>query len=482
MTAPGAGALDAYPLVAGDPSALNGHGAIEHGAIEHEPGPAVDHALVARLRGVVVQELSAERHRRLSDGRAELTRDDERRMGRSLLIRALSDRRREQLSQGIPLPSDEDDERVLAAAYAALFGLGRLQSLIDDQSLSEINVNGCDGVWLTYDDGTKLAGPPVADSDSELVDWVRNVATYTGISSRAWDATNWKLELALPDGSRLVGLLGASARPMISIRLRRRPGVTLDALRRLGDFDGRLQRFLEAAVDARMNLVVSGETGSGKTTLVKALAARIGPYERVVTVEHFRELGLDEDPVAHPDAVALEERLPNAEGQGAITLSDCVVASRRMNPDRLIVGEVVGPEIVAWLDGMTQGNDGGITTIHSRSGRDVPQRVATYASRVGMSLEASLLLTATALDFIVHIVRERIADGRTIRYVASVVEVGSYDGHGVVTSEVFRVEPGQSIAAPAADVSPERGAVLRAHGWNPTVDHLDDRPASGGVW
>ncbi len=440
-----------------------------------DPGlnPAVDQGLVARLRGAVVAELGAERRRRLDAGLAELTRDDEQRMGRSLLIRALSERRREQVHAGVPLPPPGEDDAVISAAFAALFGLGRLQVLLDDEELSEVNINGCDGVWLTTVDGRKRAGPPVAESDEELVDWVRNVATYTGTSSKAWDVTNWKIELTLTDGSRLVGVLGCSPRPVVSIRLRRWLGVTLDDLRAKGDFDLRLQRLLEAMVAARMNIVISGQTRSGKTVLLRALAAQIPPGERIVTVEHFPELGLDTDPVAHPDCVALEERKPNAEGRGAITLSDAVETSRRIDPDRLIVGEVMGPEIVDMLEGMTQGNDGGFTTIHTRSAREVPERIALYASRVGMTRTAALSLAAAAVDFVVHMHREDLPDGRTVHYVSSVVEVGTFDGTSVVTSEVFAAAAGQHLAEPAAAVSPERTAALRAHGWQDTVHHLD---------
>lgn len=436
--------------------------------------PVVDHGLVGRLRGVVVMQMADERRRRLDAGEPELTRDDERRLGRSLLIRALSHRRREQVDAGVPLPAEIEDDAVLAAAFAALFGLGRLQNLLEDQDLSEININGYDSVWLTSVDGTKRAGAPVANSDEELVEWVRNVATYSGTSSKPWDVTNWKIEMALPDGSRLVGALGCSPRPIVSIRLARWTDYTLDDLRAKGDFDHRLQKLLEAMVVARMNVIISGQTRSGKTVLLRAMASEIPPQERVVTVEHFPELGLGRDPVAHPDCIALEERKPNAEGRGAITLADAVETSRRINPDRLIVGEVMGPEIVDMLEAMTQGNDGGFTTIHTRSARDVPARIALYASRVGMDRVAALSLTAAAIDFVVHMHREDLPDGRIAHYVSSIVEVGPFDGQQVVTSEIFRPLPGSRRAVPAAAVSPERTAALRACGWEDTVDHLDD--------
>lgn len=235
----------------------------------------VDHALVASIRGRVVERLSAQRLARLDQGLAGMSRQDERRMGRSMISAELRSHRDEQLAAGIVLPAPYEDQTILDAVHAALFGLGALQPLIDDQSVSEINLNGCDQVWVTRDNGVKEAAAPVATSDDELLEWVRTMATYSGLSSRPWDSANPSVEFRLPDGSRLTGVMGVSERPAVSIRLHRRADVTLDDLRRLGDFDPELQRFLEALVDAKANVIVSGETGSAKTTLLRAMTRRI---------------------------------------------------------------------------------------------------------------------------------------------------------------------------------------------------------------
>jgi pilus assembly protein CpaF len=427
---------------------------------------SVDHALVTRLRGRVVEELRQEQRHRRNVGQARLSRDDERQLGRSLIGRALQEHRADQLREGIPLPGEEEDTNVADAVHAALFGLGRLQPLIDDQNLSEINIRGYDDVWLIRDDGSKVRGAAVADSDGELVEWVRTMATYTGLSSRPWDLSNRKLEFRMPDGSRLVGLMGAVERPVISIRLNRRPRVNLTELRLLGSFDEQLEAFLTAVILARMNVMISGETGSGKTTLLRAATSAIPPWERLVTVEHFLELGLQDQPDLHPDVIATEEQLANSEGEGGLSVAELVQISRRLDPDRLLVGESIGGDVVAFLDAMTQGNDGGLTTIHARSGRSVPQRIAIYAVREGMSVEAALMLVAGAVDFVVHMTRERTGDGRLHRYVSSVVEVVGYDGGQVITSEVFRTEPGGLLARPAAAVTDARAVVLRKHGYD----------------
>ncbi len=425
----------------------------------------VNHVLVGQLRMQVAQELRQERRRRVDEGQGRLSAEDERRLGWSLIARVLQDHHADQLQAGIALPSTEDDQATSEAVHAALFGLGRLQPLIQDQSLQEINIQGCDDVWLIGDHG-KYRGEPVADSDDELVEWVRTMATYTGLSSRPWDLSNPKLEFRLPDGSRLVGLLGAVARPVISIRLYRRPRVNLTDLRGRDSFDEQLQAFLEAAVRARQNFMVSGETGAGKTTLLRAMCSAIPAEERLVTVEHFLELGLQDQPDLHHDVIAMEERLPNSEGEGGMSIGELVRTSRRLDPDRIIVGEVVGGEVVALLDAMTQGNDGGLTTIHSRSARTVPERIAVYAVREGMSIEAALMLVAGAVDFVVHMSRERLDDGHLHRYVSSVVEVVGYDGTQVITSELFRAEPGQFVALPYAQLSEQRAKALSKAGYD----------------
>lgn len=425
----------------------------------------VDHRLVAVLRAQVAQELREARRQRLDDGLGRLSAEDERLLGRSLISRVLTDHHADQLQAGVALPSSQEDEDTSEAVHAALFGLGRLQPLINDPSLHEINILGCDDVWLTGEDG-KRRGEPVADSDEDLIEWVRTMATYTGLSSKPWDTSNPSLEFQLPDGSRLVGLIGANARPIISIRLKRLKRTNLAQLRAKDAFDDQVQAFLHAAVLSRMNIIISGETGAGKTTMARALCSAIPAGERLVTVEHFLELGLQDEPDLHHDVVAMEERLPNAEGVGGMSIDFLVRKARRLNPDRLFVGEVVGEEVLALLDAMTAGNDGGMTTIHSRSAKGVPERIAVYAVREGLSIEAALLLVAGAVDFIVHMSREPLDDGRLFRYVSSIVEVCGFDGSQVITNEIFRTEPKELMARPFAQISEGRAQVLRQAGYD----------------
>jgi pilus assembly protein CpaF len=437
----------------------------------------MDYALVQRLRSQVAERLRTERRGRAERGDVLLTSDEERELGRSLILEALTNHRREQLlGNHAAMPPADEDRGIAEAVHAAMFGLGRLQPLIEDPALNNIEINGHDRVWLYRMDGRMEAGSPVADSDAELVDWVRTAATYAGLSSRPFDPVHPWLEVRLPDGSRLCALMSVVERPVVSIRLYRQQRVTLDDLRQRDAFTADVQAFLDAAVRGRCNLMVSGETFAGKTTLLRALGNAIPFEERLVTLEHFLELGFHDLPDLHRDVVAMEERLANAEGVGALTLLELVERSRRMNPDRIIVGEVIGGEIVAMLDAMTQGEDGSLSTIHARDSKMVFQRIATYAltSAARLPVEATGMLTAGALDFVIHLAKTRTADGRIHRYISSIREVIGWDGTQVVSSEVFAAPPGGAHAAAAAPISDRRAASLAMHGYDqrPTAVRL----------
>jgi Flp pilus assembly CpaF family ATPase len=447
-----------------------------------------DHALVQQLRAQVANGLREDRRSRAAAGRPELSSDDEQQLGRSLITGAIETHRRALVQLGTTPATAEADARLAEAVAAALFGLGRLEPLLADPDTVHIDINGCDRVWLYRTDGRVERGPAVAESDAELIEWVRTAATYSGLSSRPFDMANPWLELRLPDGSRLCALMSVVERPAVSIRLFRSQRVTLDDLAARGSFDPQLHGFLVAAVQARANIIVSGETFSGKTTLLRALGNAIPYDERIITCEHFLELGLDQHPDLHRDVVAMEERLPNAEGVGAVTLHELVEHSRRLNPDRLIVGEVIGGEIVAMLDAMTQGEDGSLSTIHARDSRGVFDRITTYAltSRHRLPAETSGMLLSGALDFVVHMRKVTSTDTstgptaggaarpgeesarRVFRFVSSVREITGWDGRQVVSSEVFAA-PTTGRPAPAqatAPLTPARAARLAEAGYD----------------
>src|SRR6516225_3866500 len=288
-------------------------------------------------------------------------------MGGALIVAAVERDARAEITAGrAPLTAQEEEE-LATGIHAALFGVGRLQPLLEDDRVENIDVNGCDRVYLGYADGREVLGEPVADSDAELVELIQALAAYSGLSSRPFDAAHPQLDLRLPDGSRLSAVMDVTLRPAISIRRARLGKVFLADLVANGTLLPELGSFLSAAVAGRKNIMIAGATNAGKTTLLRALANQIAPNERLITVERALELGLDQFPDLHPNVVALEERLPNSEGTGAISMAELVRRSLRMNAGRVIVGEVLGDEIVTMLNAMTQGNDGSLSTIHANS-------------------------------------------------------------------------------------------------------------------
>ncbi|HUC36260.1 MAG TPA: ATPase, T2SS/T4P/T4SS family [Acidimicrobiales bacterium] len=256
----------------------------------------------------------------------------------------------------------------------------------------------------------------VADSDSELVETIRSAAARFGLSERRFDTAHPELDLRLPDGSRLSALMSVVGRPSVSIRRHRYVGLSLSDLVGLGAMDERLASFLAAAVRARKNIVIGGAMNSGKTTLVRALASVVPPRERIVTIEQAFELGLDERSERHPDLVALEARAANAEGEGEISMARLVRRALRMNADRVIVGEVLGDEVLPMLNAMSQGRSGSMCTIHADSSAGVFNRLASYAVQAPerLPLESTNILIAGAVHFVVYIaVRDSGVDGRS---------------------------------------------------------------------
>jgi len=409
--------------------------------------------------------------------------------------------------------TDTAEEQVLAQSVLdALFGMGGLQRLIDDPDIENIDINGCDRVWVTFADGSKRLMPAIADSDDDLIELVRTAASRFGLAERRFDQARPEVDLRLPDGSRLSALMAVAARPAVSIRRHRYSALALSDLVALGTVSDELAVLLAAMVRARKNIVVSGAMNSGKTTLLRALAAEVPPRERIVTIEQALELGLDADRLRHPDMVALEARPANVEGEGLIAVSDLVRRALRMNADRVIVGEVLGDEVLPMLNAMSQGRSGSMCTIHADSSAGVFRRIASYAIQAPerLPLEASNLLIAGAVHFVVHLDSEAYegepstgpdtapgpdpelwttgrppavmgdpADGGYFpavvsrrRFVSSVREVVDAEGTQVVSNEIFRPGPGRR-AVSASPLRQQTVEELRRFGYDPVgVDPL----------
>ncbi len=434
-----------------------------------------DVALVRRFRREVADELTERMRRDEAAGRPRMAIADQRVFGRQLINRRLERHAKEQLEEGRE-PIGADAETALEqAVHDALFGLGVLQRLLADASIENIDANGAHDVWLTRADGTKERGPPIAEDDEELVEMLRMTAARVGLTERRFDNGAPSLNLQLPDGSRLFAVMAVTSRPSVSIRRHRFPKVFLDDLVGLGTLDLALRELLAAAVRARKNLIVCGGVDAGKTTLLRALINEIPPAERLVTIEDNLELGLDRYPDLHPDVVALEAREHNVEGEGAVTLAHLVRWGLRMNPDRVIVGEVRGDEVLPMLNAMSQGNDGSMCTIHANSSQGAFGKLAMYAIQAPerLPLEATNLVVANAIDFVVHLgvsagATGGGAEGGVRRAVTSVREVVDAEGSMVVSNEVF--VPGPSgLAVPGSPMRAHNQDALEAHGFDPDV-------------
>src|ERR1700759_1780670 len=387
----------------------------------------MDHGLVKRLRGDVGARLAEQRRLDAAAGMPPMTGEDERQFARALISQVLEEHARSEILVGRPPLNAQEEEDLAEAIHAALFGVGRLQPLLEDQDIENIDINGCDRVFIGYADGSEVLGEPVAESDEELTELIQGRAPYPGLSTRPFDTANPQLDLRLPDGSRLSAVMDVTLRPAISIRRARMGTVFLADLVGNGTISPDVGTFLAAAAAARENIMIAGATDAGEPTGVRALANQIPAEERLITVERALELGLDHFPELPPNVVAFEERLPNSEGQGAVTMADLVRRSLRMNPSRVIVGEVLGDEIVTMLNAMTQGNDGSLSTIHANSSLEVFNRICTYAIQSAGRLPpaATMMPLAGPIDFVVFVERRNeYQDGGGLRrIVTSVREV-----------------------------------------------------------
>ena len=390
-------------------------------------------ALASRLGDLLADERLDRRARNLR----EPTNDEEREFARMAvhaeLLRLAATRR----AEGKSVLTIFDEDAISSAAIAQVLGLGRLQPLLEDDEISDIHVRGSCRVWVKLRNGQRETRDPIVDTDEELVELVRRAATRLSRQERRFDAGTPELNMQLPDGSRLFATMDVSLRPSLIIRRHRFEISSLNELRLRGLLTQELQDFLTAAVRARRNLVIAGGTGSGKTTLLRALINEVPPSERLVTIEDAYELGLDHFEHLHPDHDALQSRPANIEGQGEITLADLTRMALRMDPDRVIVGEVRGAEAFPMLLAMSQGNNGSMCTMHADSTRSVFPKLAAYVSMAstGLPIDTVNLLLASALHFVIYI-----DNSSDWRQVTSVREVVDSDGSNIISNEIFSID------------------------------------------
>lgn len=344
---------------------------------------------------------------------------------------AFADVAREHLSDVLP-----SEVNLLQRAVAnEILAFGPIQDLVDDRSVSEIMVNGSDHIWIEQS-GVIVQTGRSFDSNEHLL---RIVDRMLRTSGRRVDQASPMVDARLEDGSRLNVVLPPLAvdGPAITIRKFRAEGFSMADLISLGTLSPQGAAFLGEAVNERLNILVSGGTGTGKTTLLNVLSEFIGSDERVVTIEDAVELT-----PKMPNLVRLETRPPNAEGAGEVVVRDLVRNALRMRPNRIIVGEVRGSETIDMLQAMNTGHEGSLSTVHANSPRDALRRVETMAILGGtdLPLRAIREQVASSIDLIVHLQRE--PTGR--RSVSLITEVTGMEADLISTADLFAKAPGES--------------------------------------
>ena len=309
-----------------------------------------------------------------------------------------------------------------------VMGLGPLEPLLADPTISDILVNGCSNVFLER--GGKLERSTVRfQDDSHLMNIIDRIVSAVG---RRVDESSPMVDARLKDGSRVNVIIPPLAidGPVLSIRRFAVERLTPENLIEFGTLSAQVTDLLRAVVRGRLNVMISGGTGSGKTTLLNVLSGFIPENERIVTIEDSAELQLRQ-----PHVVRLETRPPNIEGRGQVTQRDLVRNSLRMRPDRLVVGEVRGAEALDMLQAMNTGHDGSLTTIHANSARDALSRVETMVamSDIRFPIQALRAQIASAINVVVH--TERQEDGA--RRLISVQEINGMEGETITMTEIF---------------------------------------------
>jgi pilus assembly protein CpaF len=331
------------------------------------------------------------------------------------------------------IPLNESEVRLVAEALTKeLAGFGPIEDLLADPAVEDILINGFDDVYVSRHG--MLAKIPVRFADNaHLLRIVRRILAPIG---RRLDESNPMVDARLPDGGRVNVVIEPLSidGPVVSIRKFRRDPLRPDDLLANGTFSPEVCALLDAAVAGRCNVLVSGGTSSGKTSLLNALAFFIPKHERVVTIEDTAELSLN-----HPHVVRLESRPGGFDGSGIVSIRDLLRNTLRMRPDRIIVGEVRGGEVLEMLQAMNTGHDGSMGTVHASSARECLYRLEMLAGFAGFQgTEASLRRQiANAIDFIVQI--GRLSNGR--RRIMSVTEVTGLSDNIVATQELYRYEP-----------------------------------------
>jgi pilus assembly protein CpaF len=333
-------------------------------------------------------------------------------------------------SEAMPLSAAER-EKLVNEVQHELFGLGPLEPLLSDSSISDILVNGPDSIYIERRGKLEVTNVAFKDND-HLMRVIERIVSSVG---RRIDESSPMVDARLQDGSRVNAIIPPLSidGPVLSIRRFGAEPLRMNSLIENRALTKEIADMLEMCVRARLNMVISGGTGAGKTTLLNALSAYIPENERIVTIEDSAELQLQQ-----PHVVRLETRPPNIEGRGEVTQRDLVRNALRMRPDRIVIGEVRGGEAIDMLQAMNTGHDGSLTTIHANTPRDALSRLETMIQMTGMRLgeRAMRQQVAAAIEIVLQVAR--LSDGS--RRITSISEITGMEGETITMQEIFQFE------------------------------------------
>jgi pilus assembly protein CpaF len=432
-------------------------------------GTGVDWSLVATLRAQASEQLS----QAVAADRGRLDRAAQEELGRSIVLDLIESSMADAVNTGRVAWTPAEQVSLARAVFDSLFRLGRLQPLVDDDTIENIIIAGHNKVRLELIDGSLRPGPPVADSDEELIDFLVFLASRSEVNARGFSEAQPRLHLRLDGGARLAAAAWVTPRPSVVIRRHRLMEVTLDNLVTRDMLTPVAASFLRAAVRARKSIVVSGSQGAGKTTLVRALCAEIDPYEALGTFETEYELHLhqlDRHEIVHAWEARPGSGERGADGRqaGEFTLDEALIDSFRFNLSRQIVGEVRGREIWAMIKAMESGT-GSISTTHASDAVAAVRKLVTCAMEAGPHVTQALATSklAATVDLIVHLDMKTTTSGRKSerhRHLSEIVALAPGEREtGYATTHVFHPNPA-GVAMPA--VLPDEYRALMVHGFD----------------
>jgi pilus assembly protein CpaF len=428
------------------------------------PAPTgdVDWSLVSALRAQASEQLS----QAVAADRSRLDKAAQEEMGRSIVLDLIESTVADRVNAGRSAWSIAQQDGLARAVFDSLFRLGRFQPLVDDDRVENIIIAGHDNVMLELIDGSLIGGPPVADSDEELVDFLVFLASRSEVNARGFSEAQPRLHLRLDGGARLAAAAWVTPRPSVVIRRHRLMEVTLDDLVERQMLTPVAASFLRAAVRARKSIVIAGSQGAGKTTLVRALCAEIDPLEAIGTFETEYELHLHEL-ARHTIVHAWEarpgsgERGPDGRQAGEFTLDEALVDSFRFNLSRQIVGEVRGKEIWVMIKAMESGT-GSISTTHAADAVAAVRKLVTCAMEAGPHVTQALAASklAATVDLVVQLdLRTTTVNGvsHRRRRVAEIIALSPGEREtGYATTHVFAPDS-NGTASPAVLPDEYRG-------------------------